>query len=122
PLYEANDIIRNCNSTLDKVTSIAYQLIDQRELESHVYGVKIGLNRSRDIMTSLTAAVDCRQMHTHYQDGIEGACHVALPGYCFLLLSAAVSGLLFTLLVVLASRAWRHFGSSCLFEISRLAD
>ncbi len=31
------------------------------------------------------------------------------PGVVFILLSSAVTGLLFTLLVLLASKAWRHF-------------
>jgi hypothetical protein len=40
--------------------------------------IREALNKSKDILTLLTAGVDCRQLHTHYVDGVEGVCDVAL--------------------------------------------
>ena len=108
-LRSASNNLRESNTTLGKALEIAYKFMTQKELKPHVVKIRGAYDNSVEVIMQLTALVECLNLHKDYIDGIEGICYQTLPGVTFILLSAACTGLLITILVLLASNAWRHF-------------
>lgn len=110
-LQSGSQNIRDSNRTLHEAKQLAIEEreIRQSELEGPVRTVIAGLNDASENLRKLSVLTDCHNLHKDYTDGIEAICYSALPGMAFLLLSAVITGLFFTVLVLLASKAWRHF-------------
>lgn len=106
---EAQDNVRSSNNTLNRALNIAYGANLKQELKPHVNQVNKGLDNTVETLLHLTALVECTSLHRDYDDAVQGVCSTALPGVVFLLLSTVVTGPLLTILVLMASRAWRHF-------------
>lgn len=108
-LKSASTNLRESNNTLDKALDIAHKFISKDELHKHVEDVRGAYDNCVGVIMHLTALVECLNLHKDYVDGIEGVCYQTLQGTVFILLSAAITGLLITVLVLMASNAWRHF-------------
>lgn len=108
-LRNAQDKVHESNKTLNKALEIANKFIEKNELDTPVKNIREAYDKSIHVIMQLTALTGCLNLHKDYVDGIEGVCYWSLPGVTFILLSAACTGLLITILVLLASNAWRHF-------------
>jgi hypothetical protein len=108
-LQDAQDSVRQANNTINRAINIAINSINKNELRGQMESINSGLDETINILLHITALVECTNLHKDYTVAIKGVCNTALPGFAFLLLSTIVTGLLFTLLVLMASRAWRHF-------------
>lgn len=71
----------------------------------------------RNNITSLYALVDCTNIHEDYVDARDGVCRIMMLGTVLLWCSCVATGLLFTILVILASKAWRHMGKGKGYEL-----
>jgi hypothetical protein len=93
-----------------KAVTLAEKVIPRSEIHSHIEAVTKTLEKTVENIQQLTALVECTNLHKDYTDAVEGVCYLALPGVLFILISSVATGLWITVLVLLASCAWRHFG------------
>lgn len=107
----ASDNIKKSNKSLNDALATAYKFINKSELSRHVSLFYGGLDDTYEALLSLTALVECTNLHKDYVAGLHGICYMTLPGILYLIFSAAVTGLFFSVLVVLASKAWRNVGA-----------
>lgn len=111
-LQHASDNIKEANVSLNKALTLANIFIPTNELNSPVHDVYHGLGKALETLMHITELAGCTNLHKDYIGAMEGICNIALPGAVLLLLSLGMTGLLFAILVIIASRAWRHFGST----------
>lgn len=109
-LQDAQEGVTFANNTLAEAKSRAIDYISEQELNEYMDPVQRALDQTVVNIQHITALVVCNNIHNYYRDAVEGACYYTLPGIVYILLSSAVTGLLLTILVLLASCAWRHFG------------
>lgn len=111
-INSASDKIHQSNKSLNDALSILNRNIaNKTELNHSALLVSRGLEDMLTALMPLTALVDCTILHKDYIDALHGICYIALPGILYLILSAAETGLFFSILVVLASKAWKSVGS-----------
>jgi len=114
----SNPFQNSLKSSMDSITATkkalfkAFPIAESNNLEIADKKRETNSTLTEAIATvqQLTGLVSCRSIHRDYEHAVHGVCYLALPGLVFVLLSAAVAGLMLTTLVLLASCAWRHFG------------
>lgn len=109
-LQDAQTGVMFANSTLAQAKMKARDYIRDDELNDYMGPVQRALDQTVVNVQHITALVVCNNIHNNYVDALEGACYYSFPGVVYVLLAASVTGLLLTVLVLLASCAWRHFG------------
>lgn len=105
-LREARNAMEMTRKNLQSLKQPAIELFRKSELEPKFSLLSTEVNSAERLISSLTTLVDCRALHGHYLEGTRGLCHVGLLGLALMLLSAVLSGLLFTVLVWVDSHTW----------------
>lgn len=107
-INSAFDKFHQSNKSLNDALSVANKhIMNKTELNHSATSATKGLEEMSIALMSLTSLVDCINLHKDYNDALQSICYIALPGMLCLILSAAMTGLFFSILVVLASKAWR---------------
>ncbi|KAK2185229.1 hypothetical protein NP493_241g01038 [Ridgeia piscesae] len=109
-LKGAFDGVVNANHSLAQCSDLAKKVIPRAEFWPYVEKVSAGLTDVEQKILHLQSLMECSQIHADYIHSVNAVCYALLPGIVFILLSLVVTGLLLTILVVMASRAWRNFG------------
>lgn len=68
--------------------------------------LKQDVNRTSVVLDNLAAMLYCDPIHHDYVSVMDSLCTDIVEGTSFMLLSAIISGLLFTLLIWIASHTW----------------
>lgn len=105
-LREAKMTIDFMRNNLNNLKSPATTLFPRKNLETRFNALRNEINSADSTITSLTALVDCRALHTHYLRGARALCNVGLLGLTLMLVSAVLAGLLLTALVWVDSHTW----------------
>lgn len=108
PMREARGAMDNVQSLLLMVTRIADRYIPQKEVHSLLGQLGQRVNGTLRSMGRLSALVDCRGLNAEYRAAMGATCTSVLEGTSFMLASAAGAGLLFTVLIWVASHTWIH--------------
>ncbi|KAK7077306.1 hypothetical protein SK128_001127, partial [Halocaridina rubra] len=64
------------------------------------------VNQSQRSLGGVAALLECQSLHHQYRTALNATCSQAMSGLVYLLLSAAASSLLFTILVWFTSHTW----------------
>jgi hypothetical protein len=102
--------VHQANDTLNSALTMALRFIPKIDLEPLIQRVYTGLSEAAECFQTLAILTDCTDLHKHYNIILNSFCHTSLFGLSLLAVSCAATGLLFSLLVIMASRAWRCFG------------
>lgn len=114
-LREAKTSIENMRNTLHSLRTLAIDLFPKKGLEGKFSSLINQVNEADLLITSLTALVDCRALHTHYLRGARALCNVGLLGLTLMLASAVLAGLLLTALVWVDSHTWIYIRKRFVF-------
>ncbi|XP_070580894.1 protein tweety homolog 2-like isoform X2 [Ptychodera flava] len=106
------DFLEQCQVSLDeaqanlkRVEKLASD--DYPKAMSVVHVIDRGLNQTEIALHDLQTFVNCDVIHEEYLQALTGVCHDILHGLTLLLLCTLVGGLMFTVLVLVGSCAWR---------------
>ncbi|XP_069970424.1 protein tweety isoform X2 [Penaeus vannamei] len=102
-------------TSLNKVTTLADSNYDRQEIHPRLDHLAAFVNQSQRSLGGVSALLECQSMHHQYRTALNATCYQAMSGVVYLLLSAAGSGLLFTILVWFTSHTWiylNHKGST----------
>ncbi|XP_064478747.1 protein tweety-like isoform X2 [Ornithodoros turicata] len=105
---EARRAVDNVQSLLQVVTRIADRYIPQKEVHELLGQLGQQVNGTTRGLGRLAALVDCRGLNVEYRAAMGATCTSVLEGTGFMLVSAAGAGLLFTVLIWVASHTWIH--------------
>ncbi|XP_069161990.1 protein tweety isoform X3 [Procambarus clarkii] len=92
--------------SLNKVTRIADVYYERKEIHPRLDHLGAFVNQSQRSLGGVAALLECQSLHHHYRTALNATCYQAMSGVVYLLLSAAGSGLLFTILVWITSHTW----------------
>ncbi|XP_071551912.1 protein tweety isoform X2 [Panulirus ornatus] len=92
--------------SLNKVTRIADAHYERAEIHPRLDHLSAYVNKSQRSLGGVAALLECQSLHHHYRTALSATCYQAMSGVVYLLLSAAGSGLLFTILVWFTSHTW----------------
>ncbi|KAK8742167.1 hypothetical protein OTU49_002154 [Cherax quadricarinatus] len=93
-------------ASLNKVTRIADIYYERKEIHPRLDHLGAFVNQSQRSLGGVAALLECQSLHHHYRTALTATCQQAMSGVVYLLLSAAGSGLLFTILVWITSHTW----------------
>ncbi|CAH1114098.1 unnamed protein product [Psylliodes chrysocephalus] len=105
-LREAKTMIENMRSNLTAMTKPAEKLYPNKGLDTKFGSLRNDINTADNYIHSLTALVDCRNLHLHYLRGARALCSVGLNGLTLMLISSVLAGFLLTVLVWVDSHTW----------------
>ncbi|XP_077979881.1 protein tweety homolog 2-like [Glandiceps talaboti] len=74
---------------------------------SKIHVIDRDLNQTETALQEVTALVDCEVLNGDYMQALNGLCYQVLNGLTFLLLCTAVCGIMFSMLILVGSCAWR---------------
>ena len=100
--------IENVQTILAQVTRLAITHYQQREVREILESLGTHLNHSEKKLQEITTTLDSKEMNREYNAAMEAVCTNILEGTSFMLASAAGAGLLFTILIWVASHTWIH--------------
>ncbi|KAI0236974.1 Protein tweety [Lamellibrachia satsuma] len=109
-LKGAFDGVIGANHSLAQCSDLALKVLLKSEFWQYVEKVSAGLRDVEQRILRLQSLMECTHLNDDYVNAVNAACYSLLPGIIFVLLSLVITGLLLTVLVVMASRAWRNFG------------
>jgi len=100
---------KSADSILDnltKVTRVADQNYDRQSIHPRLSHLAAFVSQSQRTLEGISALLECQSMHHQYLTALNATCYRTMSGVVYLLLSAAGSGLLFTMLVWFTSHTW----------------
>ncbi|XP_066938658.1 protein tweety-like isoform X3 [Macrobrachium rosenbergii] len=93
-------------TSLNKVTSVADIYYERSEIHPRLDHLGAYVNKSQRSLGVVAALLECQALNHQYRTALYGSCNQAMSGIVYLLLSAAGSSLLFTILVWFTSHTW----------------
>ncbi|XP_022916358.1 protein tweety isoform X2 [Onthophagus taurus] len=105
-LREGKLAVEAMRHMLTVINKPAQELFPKKNIDHRISSLMNQINEGDMLMTSLTALVDCKALHTHYLRGARVLCNVGLLGLTLMLASAALAGFLLTALVWIDSHTW----------------
>ncbi|KAK8377256.1 hypothetical protein O3P69_013720 [Scylla paramamosain] len=93
-------------NSLNKVTRIADAHYESNLIHPRLDRISSYVNTSQRSLAEVASLLECHKWHQHYNTALSATCDQAMSGVVYLLLSAAGSGLLFTILVWFTSHTW----------------
>ncbi|XP_054706294.1 protein tweety-like isoform X2 [Uloborus diversus] len=107
--------IKNLKSTLEQinrtiVNDVAALILHDKlqVIEERINHLGEQINQTEKLLGSIIDVVKCNFVNGEYKTGLASACVDTLEGTAFMLVSAVGSGLLFTVLIWVASHTWIH--------------
>ncbi|XP_067130801.1 protein tweety-like isoform X3 [Centruroides vittatus] len=107
-IEDGKKAVHNVQNTLAAVTKIAVTYYPQKEVREVLDSLALFLNRTEKILSGMDALLNCNKMHKEYETAMGALCTGVLEGTAFMLVSAAGAGILFTVLIWVASHTWIH--------------
>ncbi|XP_037287176.1 protein tweety isoform X3 [Rhipicephalus microplus] len=108
PLREARAAVDGVQTLMAPVTQIADRYFPRKEVHSLLGQLGQELNGSQSALGKLGQLLDCRPLNREYHRAMDATCTGLLEGTAFMLASALGGGLLFTVLIWVASHTWIH--------------
>ncbi|KAM7297416.1 hypothetical protein ISCGN_022567 [Ixodes scapularis] len=108
PLRDARGAVDGLQTLLVPVTHVADRYFPRKEVHSLLSQLGQELNSTQTVLAQLGLLLDCRHIHQQYRSAMGATCTGLLEGTAFMLASAAGAGLLFTVLIWVASHTWIH--------------
>ncbi|KAL1472950.1 hypothetical protein MTO96_022717 [Rhipicephalus appendiculatus] len=108
PLREARAAVDGVQTLMAPVTQIADRYFPRKEVHSLLGQLGQELNGSQNALGKLGQLLDCRPLNREYHRAMDATCTGLLEGTAFMLASALGGGLLFTVLIWVASHTWIH--------------
>lgn len=105
-LREAKSSIEGMRAVVTRMKKPAIDLFPMKGLDPIFISLLNQINDADKLLATLTTLVDCRALHTNYLRGARALCNVGLLGLSLMLASAALAGLLLTILVWVDSHTW----------------
>ncbi|KAH7943562.1 hypothetical protein HPB52_009218 [Rhipicephalus sanguineus] len=112
PLREARAAVDGVQTLMAPVTQIADRYFPRKEVHSLLGQLGQELNGSQNALGKLGLLLDCRPLNREYHRAMDATCTGLLEGTAFMLASALGGGLLFTVLIWVASHTWIHIRQS----------
>ncbi|XP_064626962.1 protein tweety homolog 1-B-like isoform X19 [Lineus longissimus] len=111
-ISQASESITKINLEMEKLKGIvrSSKIFKYRIIKNGHQAIGREMKKVPPFLQHLTVFADCQILHKDYVRALEGICHTGMAGVAFILLAGAVIGIIFTIIIILASRAWRHFG------------
>lgn len=114
-MWQSTSKIGQVNQTIQPILS------GMKKVDVDVRDASQKLNNSLQVIkadiTALFALVDCTSFHEDYIDALDGICHLIVLGSVLMWCSCVVTAFFFTILVIMASKAWRHMGKRKGYEL-----
>lgn len=107
-IADGKKAVHNVQNTLAAVTKIAVTFYPEKEVREVLDSLALFLNRTEKILAGMDALLNCNKMHKEYETAMGALCTGVLEGTAFMLVSAAGAGVLFTVLIWVASHTWIH--------------
>ncbi|XP_023239035.1 uncharacterized protein LOC111637698, partial [Centruroides sculpturatus] len=107
-IEDGKKAVHNVQNTLAAVTKIAVTFYPQKEVREVLDSLALFLNRTEKILSGMDVLLNCNKMHKEYETAMGALCTGVLEGTAFMLVSAAGAGILFTVLIWVASHTWIH--------------
>ncbi|XP_064626999.1 protein tweety homolog 1-B-like isoform X22 [Lineus longissimus] len=113
-ISQASESITKINLEMEKLKGIvrSSKIFKYRIIKNGHQAIGREMKKVPPFLQHLTVFADCQILHKDYVRALEGICHTGMAGVAFILLAGAVIGIIFTIIIILASRAWRHFGKN----------
>ncbi|CAN8029896.1 unnamed protein product [Ixodes persulcatus] len=108
PLRDARGAVDGLQTLLVPVTHVADRYFPRKEVHSLLSQLGQELNSTQTVLAQLGLLLDCPRIHQQYRSAMGATCTGLLEGTAFMLASAAGAGLLFTVLIWVASHTWIH--------------
>lgn len=108
PLREARAAVDGVQTLLAPMTQVADRYFPRKEVHSLLNQLGQELNGSQNALGMLGLLLDCRPLNREYRRAMDATCTGLLEGTAFMLASALGGGLLFTVLIWVASHTWIH--------------
>ncbi|XP_055296973.1 protein tweety isoform X2 [Sitodiplosis mosellana] len=105
-LRESQNAINNARSAMNIVSRISLVLYKSAGLQPKLGAVTADLNNSERLLTTLTALVDCRDLHRSYLAATRGLCESGLLGLLLMLIASFTAAILLTIMVWVDSHTW----------------
>ncbi|GIY02987.1 protein tweety homolog [Caerostris extrusa] len=106
---EGMKAMNNVKETLNEVNLVVLALHDNVQvIEETLAHLSDHVNQTEKLLNTILGFVKCNRINAEYKSAMQSACTFTLEGTAFLLVSAVGSGLLFTVLIWVASHTWIH--------------
>ncbi|KAG8184125.1 hypothetical protein JTE90_008908 [Oedothorax gibbosus] len=106
---ESRKALRNVRETIDQVNGVVMVLHENIQvIEETMSHLTEHINQTEKKLNDILKIVKCNYVNGEYKNALEAACTETLEGTAFMLVSAVGSGLLFTVLIWVASHTWIH--------------
>ncbi|GFY67411.1 protein tweety homolog [Trichonephila inaurata madagascariensis] len=106
---EGMKAMQNVKETLEQVNVVVLALHDNIQvIEETLAHLSDHVNQTEKLLNAIIKVVNCDHINAEYKSALESACTYTLEGTAFMLVSAVGSGLLFTVLIWVASHTWIH--------------
>ncbi|XP_022691833.1 protein tweety-like isoform X3 [Varroa jacobsoni] len=110
-IIEAKRAVHDLQSNTQILKRIAEQYMPQQEVRALLHALEKRLEDTERTLSRMATLVECTTIQNEYLNAMEAICVSTFEGTVFMLASAAASGLLFTILIWIASHTWIHIRS-----------
>lgn len=103
--------VENAHDVVRRVEMICYthcQSDQQQFVRPQIENIVENLKTAENIMRRVQGMLDCSRIHDDYADSMTASCKDVIEGSFILLVTSAVIGFLFTILVLCSSHTWIH--------------
>lgn len=107
-ISEGTRALKNVKDTLFKVTDVAIKVFQDKEIHETLNHLSEHINQTERLLNSIIDILQCSYVNKEYKTALGATCTDTLEGTAFMLVSAVGSGLLFTVLIWVASHTWIH--------------
>lgn len=105
-LREIRKAIDGFEDGLLRTSELCETYCPDQEVKATLKELRSDAKRTQDTISLLTRVSECHEVYRDYLHAMSGTCKDLLEGVSLLLVSAAGTGLCFTLLVLCASHTW----------------
>ncbi|OQR71863.1 protein tweety-2-like, partial [Tropilaelaps mercedesae] len=110
-IIEAKRAVHDLQSNTQILKRIAEQYMPQQDVRALLHALEKRLEETERTLSRMATLVECTTIQNEYLNAMEAICVSTFEGTVFMLASAAASGLLFTVLIWIASHTWIHIRS-----------
>ncbi|XP_035219606.1 protein tweety-like isoform X2 [Stegodyphus dumicola] len=109
-ISEGTNSLKNVKDTLKQITEVALLVLHDKieVIEETLNHLNEHINQTGTLLDGIINVLKCDYVNGEYRTALESACTDTLEGTAFMLVSAVGSGLLFTVLIWVASHTWIH--------------
>ncbi|XP_042897184.1 protein tweety isoform X3 [Parasteatoda tepidariorum] len=110
-ISEGSKALKNVNDTLKEIKEVTDEIIFPDKgtvIKETLAHLADHIDQTGRLLEAVVSYVKCYRINQEYKTAMEAACTGTLEGTAFMLVSAVGSGLLFTVLIWVASHTWIH--------------